>query len=73
MLLVPSTRHLAGLNIHVSGFTPGRQCDTRLFSSSLYQWAATLTHSGQNMPFALPFRTDPLPNGFQASSEGQPL
>ncbi|KAK9827402.1 hypothetical protein WJX81_008293 [Elliptochloris bilobata] len=45
---------------------PG-QCDAGLFSSSLYQWVATVTHSGQNMPFALPFRTDPLPNGFQLS------
>jgi len=46
------------------------QCDTAAFSSSIYQWAATITHSGQNMPFALPFRTDPLPNGFQVRSPG---
>ena len=34
------------------------------FSSSLFQWATTLTTSGQNMPFALPQRVDRLPTGF---------
>jgi hypothetical protein len=32
-----------------------------------YQWAATLTTNGRNMPFALPLRTDSRPDGFQAS------
>ena len=35
------------------------------FTDSLYQWAATLTSSGRNMPFALPIRADKLKNGFQ--------
>ena len=35
-----------------------------MFCNALFQWANTLTHSGQNMPFALPQRVDPLPNGF---------
>ena len=37
------------------------------FVDSLYQWAATLTSSGQNMPFALPIKADKLDKGFQAS------
>lgn len=39
------------------------------FSDSLYQWAATLTSSGRNMPFALPIRADKLKNGFQVNSQ----
>lgn len=35
------------------------------FTDSLYQWVATLTSSGQNMPFALPIKADKLKNGFQ--------
>ena len=31
----------------------------------MYQWASTLTHQGQNMPFALPLQTDALENGFE--------
>lgn len=34
------------------------------FAGSLYQWAATLTTNGRNMPFALPLRCDQLPRGF---------
>eukprot|EP00238_Polyblepharides_amylifera_P004425 CAMPEP_0196575114 /NCGR_PEP_ID=MMETSP1081-20130531/4670_1 /TAXON_ID=36882 /ORGANISM="Pyramimonas amylifera, Strain CCMP720" /LENGTH=98 /DNA_ID=CAMNT_0041893317 /DNA_START=333 /DNA_END=629 /DNA_ORIENTATION=- len=33
----------------------------------MYQWAATLTSSGQNMPFALPQQVDRTPNGFKMS------
>ncbi|KAK3265427.1 hypothetical protein CYMTET_25895 [Cymbomonas tetramitiformis] len=40
---------------------------TDVFCSSLYQWASTLTTSGQNMPFALPQRVDRLDNGFKMS------
>jgi len=38
--------------------------DTNVFSNSLYQWAASLTTSGQNMPFALPQKVDRTPTGF---------
>lgn len=37
------------------------------FAGAMYQWAATLTSSGQNMPFALPLKTDKLPSGFTIS------
>lgn len=37
------------------------------FASGMYQWAATLTSSGQNMPFALPIQADKLPAGFTLS------
>jgi hypothetical protein len=29
----------------------------------MYQWAATLTSNGRNMPLALPLRTDQTDNG----------
>ena len=38
--------------------------DIPTFASKMYQWASTLTYQGRNMPFALPFRTDPLDTGF---------
>jgi hypothetical protein len=38
------------------------------FGSKLYQWASTLTFTGRNMPFALPFRTNPLETGFEVWS-----
>ena len=34
----------------------------------MYQWAATLTSSGQNLPFTLPLSVKKLSNGFQASA-----
>lgn len=39
--------------------------DPKKFAESMYQWAATLTQSGKNLPFALPLQTDKLPDGFQ--------
>ena len=42
-----------------------RGLDVLAFTDSLYQWAATLTSSGRNMPFALPIKADKLKNGFQ--------
>lgn len=42
-----------------------RGLDVTGFLNSLYQWAATLTSSGQNMPFALPIRADKVDQGFQ--------
>lgn len=51
--------------------------DTTGFTNSLYQWASTLTSSGQNMPFALPIKADKLDNGFQMSllriKDGRPM
>ncbi|KAL0028787.1 hypothetical protein WJX79_007632 [Trebouxia sp. C0005] len=51
--------------------------DTTGFTNSLYQWASTLTSSGQNMPFALPIKADKLENGFQMSllriKDGRPM
>jgi len=38
--------------------------DIPTFASKMYQWASTLTYQGRNMPFCLPFRTDPLDTGF---------
>jgi len=35
------------------------------FSSSLFQWATTLTTSGQNMPFVLPQKIDKTETGFE--------
>lgn len=35
------------------------------FSSSLFQWATTLTTSGQNMPFVLPQKVDKTETGFE--------
>ena len=42
-----------------------RGVDTDMFGSRLYQWASTLTYASKNMPFALPFRTNPLQTGFE--------
>ena len=38
--------------------------DEEVFVTAMFQWANTLTTSGQNMPLALPLRVDPQPNGF---------
>jgi hypothetical protein len=38
--------------------------DEQVFTSMMFQWANTLTTSGQNMPLALPVRVDPQPAGF---------
>ena len=38
--------------------------DEVVFADSLYQWAATLTVSGQNLPFALPQKVDRTDSGF---------
>ena len=46
-----------------------RDVDVATFGSKLYQWASTLTFTGRNMPFALPFRTNPLDNGFEVFTE----
>ncbi len=42
--------------------------DIPTFASKMYQWASTLTYQGRNMPFCLPFRTDPLDTGFVVKS-----
>mmetsp|Transcript_6411 Transcript_6411/g.11092 ORF Transcript_6411/g.11092 Transcript_6411/m.11092 type:complete len:174 (-) Transcript_6411:345-866(-) len=42
-------------------------CDAKVFSDSLYQWAASLTTNGANMPFALPQKVDRTPDGFKLS------
>ena len=34
------------------------------FNNIMFQWATSLTTSGQNMPFALPQRVDRLDNGW---------
>lgn len=36
-----------------------------VFCQQLYQFAATLTTNGRNLPFALPLKTDRIPDGFQ--------
>ena len=41
--------------------------DRATFQQAMYNWAATLTTAGRNMPFALPLRVDPTPDGFQIS------
>ena len=38
--------------------------DEEIFKTAMFQWANTLTTSGQNMPLSLPLRVDPQPNGF---------
>lgn len=48
-----------------------------MFVNSLWQWANGLTTSGQNLPFALPQRVDPLEFGFsmaflQSDPKGEP-
>ena len=42
-----------------------KDIDIEQFKSSLYQWATTLNHSGQNMPFVLPQRVDKTACGFE--------
>ncbi|PRW33255.1 hypothetical protein C2E21_7794 [Chlorella sorokiniana] len=37
------------------------------FNRHLYQWAATLTTNGRNLPFSLPLKADPREDGFQIS------
>jgi hypothetical protein len=37
----------------------------QVFAGKMYQWAATLTQHGRNLPFALPLRTDVLDDGFK--------
>jgi len=37
------------------------------FATAMYNWAATLTASGANYPFALPLQVDRLPTGFKIS------
>lgn len=39
--------------------------DVATFNRHLYQWAATLTTNGRNLPFSLPLKADPRDNGFQ--------
>ena len=51
-------RHLLDPSLPCSGV------DVPTFASKMYQWASTLTYQGRNMPFSLPFRTDPLETGF---------
>lgn len=43
---------------------PAENFDEETFVRSMFQWANTLTTSGQNLPFVLPQRVDPLPTGF---------
>lgn len=47
--------------------------DVDFFNTQMYQWAATLTQAGRNLPFALPQRVDRLPNGFQVRARAGPL
>lgn len=48
--------------------------DKAAFAQHLYQWAATLTTNGVNLPFALPLKADPRSDGFQvrAAAGGWP-
>lgn len=39
--------------------------DVATFNRHLYQWAATLTTNGRNLPFSLPLKADPRDDGFQ--------
>jgi hypothetical protein len=50
-----------------------RDVDVDTFSNKLYQWAATVTSSGRNMPLALPMRVSRSPQGrgFEASETDQ--
>lgn len=41
-----------------------RKVNTEAFADGMYQWAATLTVSGQNMPFTMPLQTDKTDGGF---------
>jgi hypothetical protein len=41
-----------------------RAVSREAFKDGMYQWAATLTSSGQNMPFALPLQADKTEDGF---------
>ena len=45
--------------------------DATRFGDSLYQWASSLTHSGQNMPFALPQKVDRTATGFKVGGTSQ--
>ena len=40
-----------------------RNVETDKFMTKMYQWAATLTSNGRNMPLALPLRTDQTDDG----------
>lgn len=40
------------------------------FAEAMYQWAATLTYQGTNLPFSLPLKVDRLPTGFQVRRSG---
>lgn len=44
-----------------------RVVETDAFLDGMFQWASTLTTSGQNMPFALPLAADRTTNGFDIS------
>ena len=44
------------------------RCNVDAFNSALFQWAATLTTSGSNLPFVLSQRVDRTPTGFKARS-----
>jgi len=39
--------------------------DVAVFSATMFQWATTLTTSGQNMPFVLPQKVDKTETGFE--------
>eukprot|EP00195_Chlamydomonas_chlamydogama_P011389 CAMPEP_0202900724 /NCGR_PEP_ID=MMETSP1392-20130828/12002_1 /ASSEMBLY_ACC=CAM_ASM_000868 /TAXON_ID=225041 /ORGANISM="Chlamydomonas chlamydogama, Strain SAG 11-48b" /LENGTH=222 /DNA_ID=CAMNT_0049587165 /DNA_START=102 /DNA_END=770 /DNA_ORIENTATION=+ len=41
--------------------------DANVFLEKMYQWAATMTQSGANYPFALPLKVDKLDTGFKIS------
>ena len=42
-----------------------KDTDVDVFSSTMFQWATTLTTSGQNMPFVLPQKVDKTKTGFE--------
>ena len=42
-----------------------KDIDVQVFSSTMFQWATTLTTSGQNMPFVLPQKVDKTKTGFE--------
>lgn len=44
-----------------------------MFAKQMYQWAATLTQNGANLPFVSPLKADKLPNGFQVCAVHQYL
>ena len=64
-------QNLRGIKLRGSRKRPTWHCeipkdiDVDVFSSTMFQWATTLTTSGQNMPFVLPQKVDKTKTGFE--------